>query len=238
MATNDFKPFATGVGANVISQSDWQSLPALQTGFQSGKASSAQVNKAIRQSSFIASAVAQFISDSLNKDVLDDGNSQALVLALKQAVITGSIPAGIPLPWPTATPPAGWLKCNGASFSIATYPLLAKAFPSGVLPDLRGEFIRGWDDGRGIDNGRQLLSPQADAMQPIVGSFGYGGNGMVTYVDGAFKGINRDTGDGIVTVATSISQYKQAHLDSSTVTRTATETRPRNISFNYIVRAA
>nr|WP_267239303.1 phage tail protein [Pantoea ananatis] len=57
-------------------------------------------------------------------------------------------------------PPSGWLKCNGAAFSAADYPLLAKAYPSLKLPDLRGEFIRGWDDGRGVDTkprfGRRL----------------------------------------------------------------------------------
>ena len=52
MAKNDFKPFATGAGANVMSQADWEALPALLSGFTAGKASSAQVNKAIRQSAF------------------------------------------------------------------------------------------------------------------------------------------------------------------------------------------
>ncbi|MCL6406662.1 phage tail protein, partial [Dickeya dadantii] len=59
--------------------------------------------------------------------------------------------AGIPLPWPQATPPAGWLKCNGQAFDKNAFPKLALAYPGGVLPDLRGEFIRGWDDGRGAD---------------------------------------------------------------------------------------
>ncbi|WP_446494980.1 phage tail protein [Escherichia coli] len=59
-----------------------------------------------------------------------------------------------------ATPPTGWLKCNGAAFSSEMYPKLAKAYPTNKLPDLRGEFIRGWDDGRGIDAGRTLLSGQ------------------------------------------------------------------------------
>ncbi len=53
MATNDFKPFATGSGANVLSQADYEALSALASGFLSGKASSAQVNKALRQSSTI-----------------------------------------------------------------------------------------------------------------------------------------------------------------------------------------
>ncbi|HHA1388047.1 TPA: hypothetical protein ACOEDK_004852, partial [Enterobacter kobei] len=74
MAKNDFKPFATGAGANVMSQADWEALPALLTGFQSGKASSAQMNKAFRQACFIASGIAQFVCNASGQDVLDDGN--------------------------------------------------------------------------------------------------------------------------------------------------------------------
>ncbi|HCH7485012.1 TPA: phage tail protein, partial [Escherichia coli] len=58
-----------------------------------------------------------------------------------------ALPVGVPVPWPSATPPTGWLKCNGAAFSAEEYPELAKAYPTNKLPDLRGEFIRGWDDG-------------------------------------------------------------------------------------------
>ncbi|EJH8516039.1 tail fiber protein, partial [Escherichia coli] len=64
-----------------------------------------------------------------------------------------------------ATPPAGWLKCNGAAFSSEMYPNLAKAYPTNKLPDLRGEFIRGWDDGRGVDAGRALLRLQDDSFE-------------------------------------------------------------------------
>ncbi|KFC08336.1 Pin family phage protein [Trabulsiella guamensis ATCC 49490] len=78
MATNDFKPFATGAGANVTSQADWESLPALPTGFTSGKASSAQVNKALRQPSTIAAMVGQFIANA-NLDALDNGDLDTLV---------------------------------------------------------------------------------------------------------------------------------------------------------------
>ncbi|WP_250191100.1 phage tail protein [Escherichia coli] len=60
-----------------------------------------------------------------------------------------ALPVGVPVPWPSATPPTGWLKCNGAAFSSEKYPNLAKVYPTLKLPDLRGEFIRGWDDGRG-----------------------------------------------------------------------------------------
>ena len=60
-----------------------------------------------------------------------------------------ALPVGVPVPWPSATPPTGWLKCNGAAFSAEEYPELAKVYPTNKLPDLRGEFIRGWDDGMG-----------------------------------------------------------------------------------------
>ncbi|HCX6555394.1 TPA: tail fiber protein, partial [Salmonella enterica subsp. enterica serovar Typhi] len=75
-----------------------------------------------------------------------------------------ALPVGVPVPWPSATPPAGWLKCNGAAFSSEMYPNLAKAYPANKLPDLRGEFIRGWDDERGIDPGRQLLEWQKGTL--------------------------------------------------------------------------
>lgn len=86
MAKNDFKPFATGAGANVMSQADWEALIALSTGFQSGKASSAQMNKAFRQGTVMASVLAQFISDLTAADVLDNGNTANILLNLKSAV--------------------------------------------------------------------------------------------------------------------------------------------------------
>lgn len=85
MAQNDFKSFATGIGANVTSQADWEVLAALATGFQSGKASSAQINKAIRQASFIAAALAQYTSDKTGGDVLDDGDQAAFITKMTAA---------------------------------------------------------------------------------------------------------------------------------------------------------
>lgn len=85
MAQNDFKSFAVGAGANVTSQADWEALPALVTGFQSGKASSAQINKAIRQASFIAAALAQYTSDNTGDDVLDDGDQAAFITKMAAA---------------------------------------------------------------------------------------------------------------------------------------------------------
>ncbi|EKG6468739.1 phage tail protein, partial [Salmonella enterica] len=85
MAKNDFKPFATGKGANVTSQSDWEALPALLSGFTAGKASSAQVNKALRQASFIAAALAQYTASKSGKDVLDDGDLSGFIAKMSAA---------------------------------------------------------------------------------------------------------------------------------------------------------
>ncbi|WP_320701085.1 hypothetical protein [Enterobacter bugandensis] len=85
MATNNFKPFATAANANVTIQSDWEALPALSSGFVSGPAKSAQVNKALRQATFIASAVAQYVAELSGNDVLDDGDIAGFVNKLKQA---------------------------------------------------------------------------------------------------------------------------------------------------------
>ncbi len=250
MAINNFKPFAIGNNANVTSQADYEVLAALATGFQAGKASSAQVNKPIRQATFIAAAVAQFVSDALAQDVLDDGNSQTFVMSLKQAIINGSVPAGVPVPWPAAMPPAGWLKCNGSDFNTATYPLLAKAYPSGRLPDLRGEFIRGWDDGRGSDPGRVIGSAQG-ATCLRTAALDYPGIDSTT--TGATIGTAFAKAD-----STFMSQPDDARapdnsklgaaLNDNAMTatqQTATLTygsywlsvRPRNTAFNYIVRA-
>ncbi|HHL8340364.1 TPA: phage tail protein [Escherichia coli] len=148
-----------------------------------------------------------------------------------------ALPVGVPVPWPSATPPTGWLKCNGAAFSAEEYPELAKVYPTNKLPDLRGEFIRGWDDGRGVDAGRQLLSSQGDAIRNIEG-FADGGIGM--YFD-AIRGAFYDAGTRSARMpnnTTTIDKTDDLGFDASRVVPTANENRPRNIAFNYIVRAA
>ena len=79
MAINNFKPFATAANANVTAQADWETLPALLSGFMAGKASSAQVNKAIRQASFIAAALAQYTANKSGLDVLDYGDLNGFI---------------------------------------------------------------------------------------------------------------------------------------------------------------
>ncbi|EES1498867.1 phage tail protein [Escherichia coli] len=172
-----------------------------------------------------------------------------------------ALPVGVPVPWPSATPPTGWLKCNGAPFSAEEYPELAKAYPTNKLPDLRGEFIRGWDDGRGVDAGRALLSLQDDSFEAHRHeSFFYAG---ISRNETPLK--NLPSSDEMLTLSSTTNALSPDSIDATNSLignddyncliegnknnkRTATglstsivgaaETRPRNISFNYIVRAA
>ncbi|CAK0681085.1 phage tail protein [Escherichia coli] len=163
-----------------------------------------------------------------------------------------ALPVGVPVPWPSATPPTGWLKCNGAAFSAEEYPELAKAYPTNKLPDLRGEFIRGWDDGRGMDTGRAILSAQGDAIRNIYGEFKTVNteNYSIWEVASSFKGavvpLSPSTNNSYFSLTRSMvteradgAVYpKVIGLDASRIVPTANENRPRNIAFNYIVRAA
>ncbi|EFN4703281.1 tail fiber protein [Escherichia coli] len=158
-----------------------------------------------------------------------------------------ALPVGVPVPWPSATPPTGWLKCNGAPFSAEEYPELAKVYPTNKLPDLRGEFIRGWDDERGVDSGRTLLSAQGDAIRNITGGFGQLRvnseiNAIVDVqgVSGAFYGGTsvRNNINVSMTYANDRKIRQEVHFSAANVVPTANENRPRNIAFNYIVRAA
>ncbi|EFB5428568.1 TPA: phage tail protein [Escherichia coli] len=163
-----------------------------------------------------------------------------------------ALPVGVPVPWPSATPPTGWLKCNGAAFSAEEYPELAKAYPTNKLPDLRGEFIRGWDDGRGMDTGRAILSAQGDAIRNIYGEFKTVNteNYSIWESVGSFKGavvpLNPSTNNSYFSLVRSMVTErseggvypKVIGLDASRIVPTANENRPRNIAFNYIVRAA
>ncbi|MCA8339484.1 hypothetical protein [Burkholderia multivorans] len=86
MANNNFKPFAAAAGANVMAQADYEALAALLTGFQSGTAQSAQLNKVWRQSSIMAAVLGQFIVDLTGQDAIDDGTTATLLANLKMAV--------------------------------------------------------------------------------------------------------------------------------------------------------
>ena len=87
----------------------------------------------------------------------------------------GTVPAGTVIPYGNTSAPTGYIKCNGAAVSRTAYADLFSAigtnFGSGDgsttfnVPDLRGEFVRGWDDSRGIDSGRSFASFQNHQFQ-------------------------------------------------------------------------
>ncbi|EFB9710586.1 phage tail protein [Escherichia coli] len=146
----------------------------------------------------------------------------------------GAPAIGVPFFWPSAAMPdtviESWsgmvfLKFNGAKFSATDYPVLAKVFPSLVLPEARGDFIRIWDDGRGADSGRALLSWQAaTSLSQFGGNYPEGSGHAIADYDGIsahqpgfsrFQYTSNSVGDGVNFVAV----------------------RPRNIAFNFLVRA-
>lgn len=128
-----------------------------------------------------------------------------------------AVPVGVPLPWGSANPPAGWIKMNGQAINATTYPKLAAIYGNN-LPDLRGEFLRGWDDGRGVDSGRQILSGQSFAVQ--------------SHIHTITATAASSDGGGAITTGTS-DEFPTYFQSTATGDN---ETRPRNIAFNYIVR--
>ncbi|RUT64886.1 hypothetical protein CKG00_17305, partial (plasmid) [Morganella morganii] len=86
MAKNEFLPFGTAEGANVLSNQEYEALAARHYGFNSGVAKSKELNKVWRQASLIASAVAQFIVDTDQKDMLDTGDVADIKTRLASAI--------------------------------------------------------------------------------------------------------------------------------------------------------
>jgi len=112
--------------------------------------------------------------------------------------------------------PNGYLAMVGQPFNPAIYPNLSFVYPSNVLPDLRGEFIRGWDNFRGADLGRALLSWQEDMFESH------------SHVANVSTSENIFDGGGVRAPAVGT---------SPTTSTGGNETRPRNVAFQYICRA-
>ena len=135
-------------------------------------------------------------------------------------------PAGTIIQFAASTAPSGYLKCNGAWISRNTYAALFTAigttFGAGdgsttfALPDLRGYFPRGWDDGRGIDTSRAFGSNQDDDFKSHKHTFDLGGNG---YVRGTSGNMTTNINNQPLTGATG-----------------GTETRPKNIALLYCIK--
>lgn len=198
-------------------------------------------------------------------------NAQLATAAFVQAAMLRTTPPCAVAYFARSTPPVGWLRANGAVISIFTYPDLFNALYVGdafnatasfgycctnpaapttsrstrggyiVLPDLRGEFLRGWDDGRGVDSGREFGSAQGDALQNITGSFGIRtlSNAMAitsptTAPSGALsvtEGVGQPDARTTATLGTAANATVVSFsAANSPGVRTATETRPRNVA--------
>lgn len=182
-------------------------------------------------------------------DIKSDG-AAAIATALTNLRLGAGAPAiGIPFFWPSSAMPntvmTEWadmvfLKFNGATFSAATYPKLALVIPSLTLPDARGEFPRIWDDGRGVDSGRALLSTQGDAVQRMTGSLSqmvYSIAQQASDINGVFSAISSTPNIVQAYSSAGALRYMNVSFDTQNVVRTSTETRSRNIAFNFLVRA-
>lgn len=168
--------------------------------------------------------------------------SNAQVLAAIQALLAARVPAGAVQAFAMGVAPAGWLKCYGQNVSRTVYASLFAAigttWGSGdgsttfTLPEMRGEFLRGWDDARGADPGRAMASSQLDAIQNILAEISFvSGGGQAGAGAFAADGASRDRIDsGVSGTAPGFT------FNASRIVRTADQTRPRNVAVLWCIR--
>lgn len=257
MPVNQFLPFATDENANVMSQTDYAALSARQNGFQLGVASSQQLNKVWRQASIISTAIAQFICDNQAEDILDNGEIPTLVNQLETAIqsfLGGNstlVLPGTTVLWCAPVVPAGYLELAGQAISRTTYSALFALFGTTYgagdgsttfnLPDLRGEFVRGWDHGRGVDSGRTLGSFQ-NATSVFMGdpsvSYGAIANLYNTLDDNPQTFRTALNGEATTIDSTNVSVLSSVAETTDPVTPvdSTMSVRPRNIALMYIIK--
>lgn len=170
-------------------------------------------------------------------------DTPGLIAKVDNTILNVGVPTGGVIYFANGIPPFGWLKANGAAVSRTVYANLFAAIGTTYgagdgrttfnLPDLRGEFIRGWDDGRRVDAGRALGSAQADAIQRWFAEFTVqrGQVEGVEQVNGAVEFLNSSTSELNSAKkggwAVSTARLGPAVKNSA---RVAEETRPRNIA--------
>lgn len=109
---------------------------------------------------------------------INQGNIDIAALVSELDALKSAVPVGSIVPFPKAAVPPGYLELDGSVQSIAAYPDLARylgtTFNTGSeaagffrLPESRGEFLRGWDHGRGIDAGRDIGTAQKGSLQTV-----------------------------------------------------------------------
>ncbi|MGK4321401.1 phage tail protein [Citrobacter youngae] len=188
---------------------------------------------------FVQAVIAALVSGELaNKQPLDktltdlSGKDVAAILEYL-GLGAGAPPIGIPFYWPLAAMPntvmPEWsdmvfLKPNGASFSAATYPKLALVWPGLIIPEMRGEFIRIFDDGRGVNPIQPLLGWADSRLKEHTHVLPTGR--MAVGVD--------DVSSTWVAVENDVATPK---ISTKTQSGGAGETAPRSIAFNCLVRA-
>ena len=152
-------------------------------------------------------------------------------------------PAGSILWFAGSSAPSGYLKANGALVSRTTYAALFAAIGTAYgagdgsttfsLPDLRGEFIRGWDDGRGVDSARSLGSAQSNELQSHTHTGSTSSAGAHSHtLPGLTSGIGASgLLGGEAAPFTPSTDVAGAHTHSLSIDATGgSETRPRNIA--------
>jgi phage-related tail fiber protein len=160
-----------------------------------------------------------------------------------------ALPVGAIVAFPVNKIAPGFMEIDGSVKSIAVYPDLAAflgtAFNKGDegagnfrLPESRGEFLRGWDHGRGADSGRGIGTYQSDTIQNIagtVGDFPRGSTGGQSWgASGAFAVTTGGNGPGTDGAGV---PWGQISFDTSRVVRTSTETRPRSLAVMWCIKA-
>ena len=170
----------------------------------------------------------------------------------------GGVPAGSVTCFAHSSVPSGWLECNGANVSRSTYATLFAAIGTtwGTgdgsstfgLPDCRGEWLRGWDNSRGVDSGRSIATTQSDqnkahthttnsTSKTLTGYFPNGPHGSLNqHTSGIFtessSSFNEDTDQGSNGRRTTIDATHTHGTDSNG----GTEVRVRHIAMMYIIK--
>lgn len=166
-------------------------------------------------------------------DIKSDGAAAISTALTNLGLGAGAPPIGIPFYWPLAAMPntvmPEWsdmvfLKTNNTSFSAAEYPKLALMWPGLFIPDMRGEFIRIFDDGRGVNPIQPLLGWADSRLKEHTHVLPTGR--MAVGVD--------DVSSTWVAVENDVATPK---ISTKTQSGGAGETAPRSIAFNCLVRA-
>lgn len=186
-------------------------------------------------------------SDNTNISPVEGGNG-TWIQTLASMPVQDGIPVGCPIASPYSVAPDGWIECAGQAFNKSVYKELALAYPSGNLPDLRAQVIKGWDNGRGLDSepSRSILSEQGDAIRNIKGRISGASNSGGTRLFRSATGAFRTSTPAANFIISSLSQGNAIspefyasdllEIDASKTVPTAGENRIRNVAMMYIVR--